>query len=94
MKKQFGVKKGDSVIIYMPMVPETAISMLACARIGATHAVVFGGFAANELSNRIDSCRPKLILTCSTGIEPSRNIPYLPIVNEALSLCKKIENAS
>ena len=78
----------------MPMVIEGPIAMLACARIGATHAVVFGGFAANELSNRIDSARPKLIITCSNGIEPTRKIPYIPIVNEALLLCKKIENAS
>ena len=81
-------------MIYMPMVIEGPIAMLACARIGATHAVVFGGFAASELSNRIDSARPKLILTCSVGIEPKRNIHYIPIVNEALSLCKKVENAS
>jgi len=78
----------------MPMIPETAFAMLACARLGATHAVVFGGFAASELSNRIDNCKPKLILTASAGIEPSRTIEYLPIVDEALSLCTKIENAS
>lgn len=85
MKKKFGVKKGDTVIIYMPMVPETAFAMLACARLGATHAVVFGGFAAAELATRIDHCKPKLIITASCGIEPSRTIEYLPIVDDALS---------
>jgi propionyl-CoA synthetase len=65
-----GVKKGDRVIIYMPMVPETAYAMLACARIGAIHSVVFGGFAGNELASRIDDAKPKLILSASCGIEP------------------------
>jgi propionyl-CoA synthetase len=78
----------------MPMIPETAFAMLACARLGATHAVVFGGFAASELSNRIDNCKPKLIITASTGIEPSRIIEYLPIIDDALNLCTNIENAN
>ena len=64
----------------MPMVIEAAIAMLACARIGAIHSVVFGGFAAKELANRIDDCNPKLIITASCGIEPSKHIKYVPIV--------------
>lgn len=92
MKRRFGVEKGDRVVIYMPMVIEAAFVMLACARIGATHSVVFGGFAPKELASRIDDCTPKLIVTCSYGIEPGKNIPYVPIVEEALSYCK-IENA-
>jgi len=76
------------------MVPPAAIAMLACARIGAIHSVVFGGFAAKELSNRIDDCLPKLIFTCSAGLEPKKIIKYAPIVDKALSLCKKLENAT
>jgi len=68
--------------------------MLACARIGAIHSVVFGGFAAKELTNRIESCLPKLIITCSTGLEPNKIIKYAPIIDEALSYCTKLENAS
>jgi propionyl-CoA synthetase len=68
--------------------------MLACARIGALHSVVFGGFAAKELANRIDDCTPKLIITCSAGIEPNKVIYYCPIVDEALTLTKKIKNAN
>lgn len=79
-----GVAKGDRVIIYMPMVPETIFAMLACARIGAVHSVVFGGFAAPELAKRIDDAKPQLLLTASCGIEGSRIIPYKPIVDEAL----------
>jgi len=78
----------------MPMVIEAAFAMLACARIGATHSVVFGGFSAKELANRIDDCLPKLIITSSTGIEPGKHIKYTPIVEEALSLCEKLENAT
>ena len=77
----------------MPMVIEAAIAMLACARIGAIHSVVFGGFAAKELANRIEDCHPKLIITSSCGIEPVKHIPYPPIIEEALEFCKKIENA-
>lgn len=69
------------------MVPSAAFSMLACARLGAIHSVVFGGFAAKELANRLDDCLPKLIITCSAGIEPNKIIKYPPIVDEALSLC-------
>ncbi len=84
MKHRLGVKKGDRVIIYMPMIPEGILSMIACARIGAIHSVVFGGFAANELGNRIDDAKPVLIITCSVGVEPRKKIPYYPIVKEAI----------
>ncbi|GGB47874.1 propionyl-CoA synthetase [Shewanella inventionis] len=80
-----GVTKGDRVVIYMPMVPETAYAMLACARIGAIHSVVFGGFAANELSTRINDAKPKLILSASCGIEPSGVVPYKPLLDNALA---------
>ena len=80
-----GIKKGDRVIIYMPMIPQGIISMLACARIGAIHSVVFGGFAANELENRIEDAEPKLIITASCGVEPRKTIHYLPIVQEAIN---------
>jgi len=83
-----GVRKGDRVIIYMPMIPETAIAMLACARIGAIHSVVFGGFAANELAVRIDDARPDLIVTASCGIEVNRIIPYLPLLDQAIDLAR------
>ncbi|HEX7200872.1 MAG TPA: propionyl-CoA synthetase, partial [Dongiaceae bacterium] len=79
-----GVGKGDRVIIYMPMVPEAAIAMLACARIGAIHSVVFGGFAANELATRIDDCQPKLIVSASCGVEVNRVIPYKPLLDAAI----------
>ena len=79
-----GVAMGDRVIIYMPMVPEAIVAMLACARIGAIHSVVFGGFAAHELAVRIDDARPKAILAASCGIEPGRVIPYMPLVRSAI----------
>ena len=79
-----GVKKGDRVIIYMPMIPEAVIGMLACARVGAVHSVVFGGFAAKELAARIDDATPKLVLSASCGIEVDRIIPYKPLLDEAL----------
>jgi propionyl-CoA synthetase len=86
------VKKGDTVIIYMPMIPEGIFSMLACARIGAIHSVVFGGFAAPELADRIYDAKPKIIITASTGIEPRKHVPYFPLVKEALNLTNiKIE---
>lgn len=94
LKTKFGVQKGDRILIYMPMVPTAAFAMLASARIGAIHSVVFGGFAAKELANRIDDSLPKLIITCSAGIEPGKTIKYAPIVDEALSLCTRCENAS
>ncbi len=84
--RQLGVEKGDRVIIYMPMVPQTAVAMLACARLGAIHSVVFGGFAPNELATRVTDAKPKAIVAASCGIEPGRIIDYMPIVDEALSL--------
>lgn len=78
----------------MPMIPAAAFAMLACARIGAIHSVVFGGFAAKELANRLDDSTPKLIITASAGIEPGKTIKYAPIVDAALALCQKIENAA
>ncbi|MCB0211284.1 MAG: propionyl-CoA synthetase [Anaerolineae bacterium] len=81
-----GVEKGDRVIIYMPMVPEAAIAMLACARIGAIHSVVFGGFASNELATRINDAAPKVIVSASCGIETSRVIPYKPLLDEAIDI--------
>jgi propionyl-CoA synthetase len=81
-----GVVKGDRVIIYMSMVPEAAIAMLACARLGAVHSVVFGGFAPKELAARIDDARPKVIVATSCGIEPTRVVRYKPIIDEALTL--------
>ena len=81
-----GVTKGDRVIIYMPMVPEALEAMLACARIGAVHSVVFGGFAANELAVRIDDCAPKAILAASCGLEPGRIVQYKPLLDGAIEL--------
>ena len=72
----------------MPMIPEAVMAMLACARIGAVHSVVFGGFAANELANRIDDSKAKLILTSSCGIEPGRIVEYQPLINEAVKIAK------
>ncbi len=80
-----GVEKGDRVLIYMPMVPEAVFGMLACARIGAIHSVVFGGFAANELAQRIQHAAPKLVLSASCGIEPGRIVSYKPMLDEAIS---------
>ena len=81
-----GVTKGDRVIIYMPMVPEAIEAMLACARIGAVHSVVFGGFAANELAVRIDDCTPKAIIAASCGLEPNRTVEYKPLLDGAIEL--------
>ncbi len=86
MLARLGVTKGDRVIIYMPMIPETVFAMLACARLGAIHSVVFGGFAPLELAKRIDDATPKLLLTASCGIEGARTIAYKPMVDEALAL--------
>ncbi|MBV9954220.1 MAG: AMP-binding protein, partial [Pseudolabrys sp.] len=86
--KDFGVKKGDRVILYMPMVPEAIFAMLACARIGAIHGVVFGGFAAKELATRIDDAKPKLILSASCGIEAQRVVPYKPLLDDAITLAQ------
>ncbi|KAH8553263.1 hypothetical protein BGW37DRAFT_485072 [Umbelopsis sp. PMI_123] len=82
----YGVKKGDTVIIYMPMILEAVYTMLACARLGAVHSVVFGGFAPKELAKRIDDCKPKVIVSTSCGIEPKRVIEYKPLLDEALRL--------
>jgi len=84
--KSQGVEKGDRVVIYMPMIPQTAIAMLACARLGAVHSVVFGGFAASELATRIKDCTPRLILAASCGIEPGRVVAYKPLLDEAIEL--------
>ena len=82
--KMRGVEKGDRVIIYMPMIPEALEAMLACARIGAVHSVVFGGFAAHELAVRIDDCTPKAIIAASCGLEPGRTVHYKPLLDEAI----------
>ncbi len=84
--RELGVEKGSRVVIYMPMVPETAIAMLACARIGAVHSVVFGGFASNELAVRIDDAKPVAIITASCGLEPGRVVEYKPLVDKAIEL--------
>ncbi len=81
-----GVRRGDRVVIYMPMVPEAAISMLACARIGAVHSVVFGGFAAAELASRIADAKPKMVLCASCGLEPGRVVHYKPLLDAAIAL--------
>ena len=82
--KEFGVGKGDRVIVYMSMVPEAVFAMLACARIGAMHSVVFGGFSAKELAKRIDDAEPKAVLAASCGIEPGRIVHYKPLLDEAI----------
>ena len=87
LRKQ-GIEKSDRVIIYMPMIPEAVIAMLACARIGAVHSVVFGGFASNELAVRIDDCKPKVIVSASCGHEPNKIIKYKPLLSKALELAK------
>ncbi len=86
MLKARGVTKGDRVIIYMPMIPQAAVAMLACARLGAVHSVVFGGFAAAELATRVKDCAPKAIITASCGIEPGRVVAYQPMIEGALEL--------
>jgi propionyl-CoA synthetase len=88
-----GVEKGDRVIIYMPMIPEAAITMLACARIGAIHSVVFGGFASNELAVRIDDAKPRVVVSASCGIEPARIVEYKPLLDAALDLSKHTPSA-
>ncbi len=83
---ELGVKAGDRVIVYMPMIPEAAMAMLACARIGAIHSVVFGGFAASELATRLDDCKPVAILAASHGIEPGRMVHYKPLLDRAIEI--------
>lgn len=86
--RSLGVGQGDRVLIYLPMIPRAAVAMLACARLGAVHSVVFGGFAPAELAARIDDCEPVAVVTASGGVEPSRRIEYLPAVEEALRLSR------
>lgn len=86
--QSLGLQKGDTTVIYMPMIPQALFAMLACARIGVTHSVVFGGFAPHELAIRIDDCKPKVILTASSGIEVERLIAYKPLVDEAIELAE------
>ncbi|WP_119418499.1 propionyl-CoA synthetase [Desertibaculum subflavum] len=93
MLTTLGVTKGDRVLIYMPMVPEAAMAMLACARIGAVHSVVFGGFAPKELSTRIDDAKPKVIMAASCGIEGARAIPYKPLLDQAIDMARSKPNA-
>jgi len=85
---RMGVGQGDRVIVYLPMVPEAAVAMLACARLGAVHSVVFGGFAANELAARIDDAKPKVVVSASCGVEVNRIIPYKPLLDEALRIAR------
>jgi propionyl-CoA synthetase len=91
--RDLGVAKGDRVLIYMPMVPEAVMAMLACARLGAIHSVVFGGFAAPELATRIDDAKPKAILSASCGVEVQRVIPYKPLLDQAIELAKSKPSA-
>ena len=86
--RDYGVVKGDRVLIYMPMIPEAVASMLACARLGAIHVVVFGGFAPNELATRIDDSKPKIVIAGSCGIEPGRIVEYKPMLDKAIELAK------
>ncbi|MCB1761361.1 MAG: propionyl-CoA synthetase [Gammaproteobacteria bacterium] len=89
-----GVTKGDRVIVYMPMIPEAAVAMLACARIGAVHSVVFGGFAAKELATRINDAKPKVMVSASCGIEGSRVIEYKPLLDEAIDIASHKPDAT
>ncbi|MBE7189997.1 AMP-binding protein, partial [Jatrophihabitans endophyticus] len=82
--QDFGVEKGDRVLVYLPMIPRAHVAMLACARLGAIHSVVFGGFSARELTKRIDDAKPKVILTASCGIEPTRVVAYKPLIDAAI----------
>ncbi|MEE7475111.1 AMP-binding protein [Methylobacterium hispanicum] len=91
--RDLGVEAGDRVVIYMPMVPEAVVGMLACARIGAVHSVVFGGFAARELATRIDDAAPKVVLSASCGIEVNRVVAYKPLLDEALTLARHSPHA-
>lgn len=90
--RSLGLEKGDTAIIYMPMIPQAIYAMLACARIGVIHSVVFGGFAPHELAIRIDDCKPKVVITASSGIEIERIIPYKPYVDEAITLANNKPN--
>ena len=90
--REKGIKKGDRVIIYMPMVPEAAIAMLACARVGAVHSVVFAGFSSTSLADRINDCQAKMVLTSDGNFRGNKTIPVKPVVDEALEKCKTIES--
>src|SRR5580704_13002584 len=92
--QDFGAAKGDRVVLYMPMVPEAVVAMLACARIGAVHSVVFDGFAAKELATRIEDAQPKLIFSASCGLEPGRIVSYKPLLDEAIKLSSVKPQAS
>ncbi len=92
--RQQGVEQGDRVLLYMPMIPEAAVAMLGCARIGAVHSVVFGGFASNELAVRIDDATPKVVVTATCGIEPNRVVEYQPLLNQAIELASHQPAAS
>ena len=81
-----GIEKGDRVVIYMPMVPEAVIAMLATARLGAIHSVVFGGFASNELAKRLDDAKPKVVVSSSCGVEPGRVVAYKPLLDKAIEI--------
>lgn len=83
--QSLGIQKGDTVIIYMPMIPQAIYAMLACVRIGAIHSVVFGGFAPHELAIRINDCKPKVVICASNGVEINRKVPYKPFVDEAIN---------
>jgi propionyl-CoA synthetase len=84
-----GVQVGDRVVIYMPMIPQAAVAMLACARIGAVHSVVFGGFAPKELASRILHCQPKIVVSASAGVEPTRIVPYKPLLDQAMDMVRQ-----
>src|SRR5262245_50221293 len=84
--RNLGVEQGDRVIVYMPMVPEAVIAMLACARLGAVHSVVFGGFAAHELASRIEDAKPRVVVSASCGLEPGRTVAYKPLLDAAIEL--------
>ncbi|MBX3200574.1 MAG: AMP-binding protein [Labilithrix sp.] len=86
--RSLGVRRGDRVVIYMPMIPETAMAMLACARLGAVHSVVFGGFAPAQLAARVDDAEPKVVICASAGLEPQRIVPYKELVDQALSMAR------
>ena len=86
--KNLGLEKGDTAILYMPMIPEAAVAMLACARIGVVHSVVFGGFAPNELAIRINDAKPKVMVSASCGIEGAKVLPYKPLLDEAIKLAE------
>merc|ERR1719346_784232 len=83
---KLGVNVGDRSVIYMAMIPETIYAMLACARVGVIHSVVFGGFAAPELAVRIDDAQPLVVFTCTCGVEPTRIVEYMPLLNDAIDL--------